>query len=102
MTAQPGLCWTCSETPKTGFLRTRLILSSFHTSSSWSMAMKEVVSTVEFIFIIVLKLSVHKMCLTLLFFYTFNELKVVLDCFNHADRQFLWSFFFYLNIRAWF
>ena len=25
MTAQPGLCQTLSETPKTGFLRTRLI-----------------------------------------------------------------------------
>ena len=24
---QPGLCWTWSETPKTGFLTTRLILS---------------------------------------------------------------------------
>ena len=28
MAVQPGLCWTWSETPKTGFLATRLIFAS--------------------------------------------------------------------------
>ena len=28
LAVQPGLCWTWSETPKTGFLTTRLILAS--------------------------------------------------------------------------